>query len=96
MTRRALIAALVGLNLLLMVALVLSAVGPPAAYAQIDAGRPGDFIAVTSEISGRDADALFLLDVAKRELHVFIPEGPQTRRLEYAGYRDLYDDFPGR
>lgn len=96
MNRRALIAFLVGLNLLLLVTLILSAVRLPAAYGQVDPGRAGDFVAVTSEISGRDADALFLLDVPKRKLHVFLPEGPQTRRVEYAGYRDLEDDFPPR
>jgi hypothetical protein len=91
-SKRMLIVMLAGVNLLLLAGLILSITRMPAAYAQ-DAGRPGDFVMATAEVDGRDADILYLLDVPKHRLHAFLTQGPQSRRLDYIGFRSLDRDF---
>ena len=65
-TRRSLIVALVGLNLFLLAALILSSYSPPAAYAQRAPGS-WNFIAVTCEVD-QAYDAFYLIDLGERRL----------------------------
>lgn len=94
MTKRGLIVVLVGLNLALGAALILSAWEPPTAMAQV-APLGQNYAVVAGEI--RDGvDALYVLDLSQRRLHVFVPNRDlNNRRLFHAGYRDLQRDFRG-
>lgn len=92
-SKRSLIVALVGLNLFLLAALILSSYSPPAAYAQ-RIGGAGNFVAVTAE-ADEAYDALYLVDLPNRTLHVYIPARDNAGKLEYAGSRDLQRDFRG-
>ncbi|MBK8267918.1 MAG: hypothetical protein IPK83_06275 [Planctomycetes bacterium] len=94
MTKRALIVLLVGLNLTLAAVLILSVGSPPAAYAQA-APLGQNYAIVAGEI--RDGvDALYVLDLQVRRLHVFIPTRDQNnRQLIHVGFRDLQRDFRG-
>ncbi|MFQ5410685.1 MAG: hypothetical protein ACE5EC_00240 [Phycisphaerae bacterium] len=94
MSKRVLIVLLVGVNLALLATLILSRRTLPAAHAQAaPLGR--NFAMVAGEINdGRDA--LYVLDLSKRLVHVFIPNRDQNnRRMFYEGYRDLQRDFRG-
>ncbi len=94
MHKRTLIVLLAGLNLLLLAGVILFSWSPPAAYAQATPmGR--NYAVVAGEINdGRDA--LYILDLPRRRMHVFVPNRDQAnRRLFYAGYRDLQRDFRG-
>ncbi len=94
MSKRGIVVLLVGLNLCLAAVLILSAWKPPAAYAQA-APLGQNYAVVAGEI--RDGvDALYILDLAQRRLHVFVPNRDQNnRRLFHVGYRDLQRDFRG-
>lgn len=94
MTKRALIVLLVGLNLTLAAVLILNVGSPPAAYAQA-APLGQNYAIVAGEI--RDGvDALYVLDLQVRRLHVFIPTRDQNnRQLIHVGFRDLQRDFRG-
>ncbi|MFQ5412043.1 MAG: hypothetical protein ACE5EC_07085 [Phycisphaerae bacterium] len=94
MSKRVLIVLLVGVNLTLLAVLILSRWTLPAAYAQA-APLGQNYAMVTGEINdGRDA--LYVLDLSRRLVHVFIPNRDQNnRRLFYADYRDLRRDFRG-
>ncbi|MBN2563064.1 MAG: hypothetical protein JXQ75_19235 [Phycisphaerae bacterium] len=95
MTKRALIVLLVGVNLILLAALILaSGWGLPAAYAQaVPLGQ--NYLIVAAEI--RDGvDALYVIDLSQRRMHVFRPNRDQNdRRLLHVGFRDLQRDFRG-
>ncbi len=91
MTKRATIVALVGVNLLLLAALIVGSYSLPAAHAQ-PRSRAGDFVSVTAGVTGQSYDVLYVLDVPERTLHAFVPTIP-SRELEYAGSRNLADDF---
>ena len=94
MTKRSLIVLLVGANLILLASLILSSWQLPAAYAQAPAVGH-DYLMVAAEI--RDGgDALYVLDVSRRRMHVFLPNRSQNdRRLFHVGARDLRKDFRG-
>ena len=91
LTKRSVVVGLVGLNLFLLAALVLGSYSLPTAYAQA-AGRAGEFLCITSGVSGQDYDVLYVLDLPERKLHAFIPTIP-LGQLEYATNRDLEKDF---
>ena len=95
MNKRASVLLLAGLNLLLLTVLILAAWRPPVAQAQA-VPLAANYLMVAGEI--RDgADALYVFDLAKRRMHVFVPNVDQNnRRVVYNGFRDLERDFrPG-
>jgi len=95
MNKRTLTTLLVGLNLTMLAALILAAWRPPVAVAQ-PVPLASNYLMVAAEI--RDgSDALYVFDLAKRRMHVFVPNVDQNnRRLVYEGFRDLERDFrPG-
>jgi hypothetical protein len=94
MTKRAIIVLLVGVNLLLAATLILSTYRPSAAYAQA-APLGQNYLMVAGEL--RDGwDGLYIVDLAQRRMHVFVPNRDQNdRRLFHAGWRDLQKDFRG-
>ena len=92
MSKRALIVLLLGLNLLILATLILSSWSLPAAYGQaVPLGQ--NYLMVAAEI--RDGvDALYIIDLPQRRLHVFVPSRDQNdRRLFHVGFRDLQRDF---
>ena len=94
MTKHARIVFLVGVNLLLLATLILSSWSLPAAYAQA-APLGQNYAMVAGEV--RDGqDAVYLLDLPRRRMHVFVPNRDfNNRRLFYEGSRDLQRDFRG-
>ena len=94
MNKKSLIVLLVGLNLLLLATLILTSWQLPAAYAQA-APLGQNYVMVAGEI--RDGvDALYVIDLSNRRMHVFIPNRNQAdRKLIYSGYRDLDKEFRG-
>ncbi len=92
MNRRSIIVFLVGANLLLLATLILTSWRLPVAKAQA-VPMATNYLMVAGEI--RDGtDALYVVDLPKRRLHVFIPNHDQNnRRLIYRQYRDLEYDF---
>jgi hypothetical protein len=90
MNKSTCLALLVCVNLLLLTGIVLCASSPSAAYAQ-GPGLAQDYMAVAGKVQdGRDA--LYIIDVRNRTLHVLRYELAQ-RRLQYGGYQDLERDF---
>jgi len=89
--KKALIAALLCLNVGLLLALVLGA-GVPTAEAQV-AGGGRDYIMVTGHLS-KDRDAVFILDLSSRRLVALkmSPEVNNPKLLSFRG-RDLRRDF---
>jgi hypothetical protein len=78
------------LNLVLLTGIVLCAYSPPSAYAQ-GTSLAGDFMVVAGEIQDQH-DALYIIDVRNRLLHVlYFDRG--TKSLRYAASRDLERDF---
>jgi hypothetical protein len=93
-TKRALIVLLVGLNLLLLATLILFSYRPPAAFAQ-PAPLGQNYLMVAAQFRS-GADAVYVVDLPQRRMHVFIPNREQlNRRFIYSGYRDLQKDFRG-
>ena len=96
MSKRGIIVLLVGLNLLLLAVLILGSWKLPSAYAQA-VPLNSNYLMVAGEI--RDGtDGLYVFDLSKRRMHVFVPNVDQNnRRIIYRGARDLERDFrPGR
>jgi len=91
MNKRSIIVILVGLNLFLLSALMLTAASPARAMAQ-RIGGAGNFLTLTNKIDA-DIDALFLVDLPDRKLHAFAPQRDEGGRLAYIGGRDLEEDF---
>jgi hypothetical protein len=91
LTKRSIIVGLVGVNLFLLAALVLSAAPPPAAMAQT-AGRPGDFMMISCQFTDQ-YDALYILDNPGRLLHCFAPAGKSAGKMIHAQTRELINDF---
>lgn len=91
LTKQAVIVGLVGVNLILLAALIFAAYPPPAAYAQ-RAGASSGILAVTCQ-TDNDYDALYLLDLSGRRLHCFVPNRDQSGAVIYGGSRDLTLDF---
>jgi hypothetical protein len=94
MAKRGVIALLAIVNLVLLLALIVTAWRPPSAYAQpTPLGQ--NYVMVTSEISS-GLDALYILDLSQRRMHVFVPNRDvNNRRIFHMGFRDLQRDFRG-
>jgi hypothetical protein len=94
LSKRSLIALLVAVNLLLLAGLVLSTYRLPAAYAQA-APLGQNYVMVAAQIR-RGVDGLYILDLANRRMHIFVPNRDQVnRRLLYVGNRDVRREFRG-
>jgi len=91
LTKRSLIVALVGVNLVLAAALVFSLDLVPKAFAD-RSGRPGDFSVCTVLIK-RDAACIYIVDHQERKLHCFAPTRGKEGTLSYVQTRDLESDF---
>ncbi len=90
MRKTTLLTLLICLNIMLATALLWCALPPRTAQAQ-GTGLAGNYVAVTGQIQ-REFDALYLLDLQQRALHVFyFLKG--SNELQYAGFRDLERDF---
>ena len=89
--KRSVIALLVGLNVLLLFALVAGSHSPPA-YAQ-GGMRSGEYLAVTAKVAGQTQNVLYVLDVRERQLYAFFPTKANTTQLVTLGPRDLAKDF---
>lgn len=94
MTKNSIVILLVGANLALIATLVLFSSPPDAAYGQTTP-MGQNYVMVAGEI--RDGvDALYVIDLANRRLHVFIPTRDQANRtVIYVGWRDLHKEFRG-
>ena len=90
LSKRSLIVALVGLNLILAAVLVFSMHLVPAAHAA-RTGRPGDFAACTVKVH-EDFDVIYILDQQVRKLHCFVPATSKDGKLTYVQTRDLEQD----
>jgi len=90
-SKRSIIVALVGLNLFLLIAVVSGSYSLPSALAQ-RRGSSGDYVAVTCRVDN-DYDAIYIIDLAERALHCFIPNRDRSGRVVYAGVRNLVADF---
>ncbi len=90
-TKRSIITGLVGLNLSLLAAMILGNYSPPAAKAQA-VGASANFVAVTCQ-ADVNYDVLYVLELGRRTLHCFAPNRDQSGKVDFAGSRDLSDDF---
>ena len=95
-SKRSVIGLLVGLNLILIAALVLGSYSLPTALGQGVSARTGDFVSVTAKVSGQSYDVLYVLDVREHKLHAFFPPSVQNRQLVYGQFRNLKADFGRR
>ena len=95
MSRQVLVVLLVGVNLLLFGCLILSSYSLPVAQAQPVSLR-GEFILVSAQAT-EDNDAIYLLDLARRQMHVFRAVVPtvaeQAIMVRWYSSRDLVRDF---
>lgn len=95
MSRQALIIVLVGANLLLLACLILSSYSPPEAKAQPVSLR-GEFILISAQAT-KTNDTIYLLDLARRQMHAFRAEVPrmaeQVMMVRWYASRDLVRDF---
>ena len=90
MTKTTWLTLLVCVNLVLLTGIVVFGVPPKAALAQ-GTGLSGNYLVVTGQIQAQ-FDALYLIDLHERALHVFyFMKG--SNELRWAGYRDLERDF---
>lgn len=92
LTKRTPIVLLVGINLLLLAAILFQSYSLPRAFAQAR-GRAGDFVCVTAKIVGQDYDALYVLDVPEQKLYAFYPTSGRGNKLAATPGRDLAKDF---
>jgi len=92
LSKRSLIVALVGLNLLLLVVLMIGSYSMPSAFAQV-AGKAGGFAAVTAKAQGQAYDVLYVLDPKDRKLHALYPTSVQGKQYVAVQPRDLAKDF---
>jgi len=90
-TKRSAIAALAGLNLILLACLLFHSYSLPTAYAQ-RAGASSGMVAVTAQADA-NYDVLYLLDLGQRKLHCFVPNRDRSGQFAYGGSRDLAADF---
>ena len=90
-SKRSLIVALIGLNLLFLAALVFTRYSPSAAYAQ-PIPTAGNYLSVTCEAVS-NYDVLYVVDLTERALHAFVPSRKLDGTIEYVGSRDLQKDF---
>ena len=94
MTKHALIVALVGLHLFLLAAVLFSVSSPAEAQAQ-PVGGAGNYLVVAAEIQN-SYDAIYVIDLSQRLMHVFTLNRARPPVLEYRDSRDLAQDFRGR
>ncbi|MBN1344786.1 MAG: hypothetical protein JXQ73_18985 [Phycisphaerae bacterium] len=93
MNKRAIIVALVGVNLLLAGGLILMAYEPPSAYAQ-GVGRGGNYVMVSGRIE-ESLDALYVLNLDRQVVDVVLVN-KQGNQPEIVGRRpgpDLVSDL---
>ena len=91
-TKRAAIVLLVGLNLLLLLAMILSTWRLPTALAQAG-GRGGSLASVTANVAGQSYDVLYVLDASAQKLYAVYPGGGRDGKLMASNPRDLREDF---
>ncbi len=91
MSRQSVLVLLVGLNLLLLGAIILSVYTPPAALAQAP-GRSADYLLVSGRIQV-EHDAVYLFDLRNRLLHVFRAVPGQPINVIPVDTRELARDF---
>jgi hypothetical protein len=90
--RKALIVALVGINVVLLLALVLGYAAPPAKAQVIGGGT--DYLMVTGKSIGGNVDAVYIIDLGKRRLAAWKFDVTTKRLIEYTkATRDLKRDF---
>ncbi len=90
-SKRSIIVGLVGLNVFLLVAMVLSTWSLPKAFAQ-RAGAASNYIAVTCR-ADQDFDVVYIVDLAQRRLMCFVPDRNLKGKMVFGGDRDLGADF---
>jgi hypothetical protein len=81
---------LIGVNVVLVCALVGMAIPPRPAMAQA-IGAAGNYLMVTGNIQS-DYDAIYLIDLSQRQLYAFTVKRGQPA-FEFRGVRDLVQDF---
>ena len=93
MNKRNAVVALIGLNLFLLAALILSSYSPPEALAQAR-GRPGDFVIASVQMH-TDIEEVAIINIQTSQMFFFVPRETAggTPKLQYAGFRDLKRDF---
>lgn len=95
MTKRTVLALLVGVNLLLLAVLVLITYTPPQAFAE-GPSRSGEYILVSAR-AVQSNDTIYLLDLRTQQLHAFQSTFPRAGgdpiRVTLAHTRDLTRDF---
>ncbi len=89
-SKRSLIVALVGLNLVLLAAVILSSYELPPAHAQ-GVGAGGNYITLTCE-ADQSYDVLYVIDLPNRTMHAYLPGRQLDGKLTYMGYRNLEQD----
>jgi hypothetical protein len=90
--RKGLIVALVGINVVLLLALVLGYAAPPAKAQVIGGGT--DYLLVTGKSTGGTVDAVYVIDLGKRKLGAWKFDVNSKRLLQYTkATRDLKRDF---
>jgi hypothetical protein len=94
LTKHTLIIALVGLNLFFLAAILFSVSSPTQAHAQ-PVGGAGNYLVVAAEVQN-NYDALYVVDLPQRLLHVFALNRARPAALEYQDSRDLAQDFRAR
>ena len=87
--KRAVIVGLLALNVVLLAGLLFAPDKP--AYGQAVHGAT-DYLTTTAHF-GRDYDALFVVDLAKRKMVYFLFDRTTKKMVPY-GLRKLYIDFP--
>ena len=96
MTKRAVIVLMVAVNLALLSVLLLISYTPSPVFAQL--ARGGEFMMVSARAE-QSNDAIYLLDLRTRQLHVFRTNYPreagEPTRLTLRHSRDLIRDFGG-
>ena len=95
MSRQVLVVLLVGVNLLLFGCLILSSYPLPEAKAQSVSLR-GEFILISAQAEPNN-DTIYLLDLARRQMHAFRAQIPQLAEqplmVRWYHSRDLVRDF---
>lgn len=95
MSKRVLIIGLVGVNLVLLAGLVLTAYSPPAAMAQAVA-RSSEYILIAGEAE-LASDAVYLIDLRMKQMYGFRSTFPRLAgepvRVALLAQRDLARDF---
>lgn len=93
MDKRTIVAVLIGLNLILGTALVLTTVTPPVAQAQVPGGLADNYLLVAGEVQD-EWDAVYLIDRQARVLHGFSYDRAR-KSLIHTDARSLTEDFRG-